>query len=254
MIEVVKKAAIQAGRKIVFLRKRGLTFKSKERYGDFVTDADITSEKIILSELHKHFPNHNFVSEEAGKTDNRSQYTWVIDPLDGTTPYSSGMPTFSISIGLIRDGQPILGVVNLPALDSLFWAERGKGTFLNGKKINVSDKKELIKCVVGLDVPYIGTRREAIERLLLPLADKVRYPPMLACASVGGVYVASGILDAYLHSAYPWDYAAAFLIVTEAGGKVTDYNGKPIDWSKDSIDFFASNGLIHDEILSLIKL
>lgn len=253
MIEVAKRAAIKAGRKILLLRRRGLTFKDKERFGDFATNADISSETIILTELRKHFPNHNFISEEAGKTVNRSEYAWVIDPLDGTTPYSSGMPTFSISIGLIRERQPVLGVVNLPALDSLFWAERGNGAFLNGKKINVSDKKELIKCVVGLDVPYIGGRREAIERQLLPLADKVRYPPMLGCASVGAVYVAKGILDAYLHSAYPWDYAAGAIIVAEAGGRVTDYRGKPIDWSKDSIDFFVSNGLIHEEILSLIK-
>ena len=253
MLEIAKKVAVRAGRKVVFLRKRGLTFISKERLGDFATQADITSEEIILRELRKHFPDHNFLSEEAGKIDNHSEYTWVIDPLDGTTPYSSGMPTFAISIGLIREEQPILGVVNLPFLDSLFWAERGKGAFLNGKKINVNSKKELIKCVVGLDVPYIGRRREAIERQLLPLADKVRYPHMLGCASVGGVYVAKGILDAYLHTAYPWDYAAASLMVTEAGGKVTDYSGKPIDWSKDWIDFFASNGLIHDEILSLIK-
>lgn len=253
MIEIAKKVAIKAGRKVLFLRKKGLTFKNKERLGDIVTQADIISEEIILTELRKHFPTHNFISEEIGKINNHSEYTWLIDPIDGTTPYSSGMPTFAISIGLVKEGQPILGVVNLPALDSLFWAEGGKGAFLNGKKIKVSNKNELIKCVVGLDVPYVGARREAIERLLLPLADKVRYPPMLGCASVGGVYVAKGVLDAYLHSAYPWDYAAAFLIVTEAGGKVTDYNGKPIDWSKDWIDFFASNGLIHDEILSLIK-
>jgi len=253
MIEIAKKVAIKAGRKVLFLRKKGLTFKNKERLGDIVTQADTTSEEIILTELRKHFPTHNFISEEIGKINNHSEYTWLIDPIDGTTPYSSGMPTFAISIGLVKEGQPILGVVNLPALDSLFWAEREKGAFLNGKKIKVSNKNELIKCVVGLDVPYVGVRREAIERLLLPLADKVRYPTMLGCASVGGVYVAKGVLDAYIHSAHPWDYAAAFLIVTEAGGKVTDYNGKPIDWSKDWIDFFASNGLIHDEIISLIK-
>lgn len=253
MIDVAKRAAILAGRKIVFLRRKGLTFKSKERLGDIVTDADTASERIILELLKKQFPNHNFISEEVGKIDNGSEYTWIIDPLDGTIPYSSGLPIFAVSIGLLRNFQPQLGVVNMPDAGWLFWAEAGKGAYVNGERIKVSSKEDLMKCVVGFDVAYIGTRRDEIERRLLPLADRVRYPLMLGCASANGVYVARGILDAYLHSAYPWDYAAAFLIVTEAGGKVTDYSGRPIDWSKDRIDFFASNGLIHDEILSLIK-
>ena len=253
MLEVAKKATVLAGRKIVSLRKKGLTFKSKKRLGDIATDADITSEKIILALLQKHFPNHNFISEEAGKTDSGSEYTWLIDPLDGTIPYSSGLPIFGVSIGLLRNFQPQLGVVIMPDSGRLFWAERGKGAYMNGDRIAVSLEKDLINCVVGFDVPYIGTRSDAINRRLLHLADKVRYPTMLGCASAGAVFVASGILDAYLHSAHPWDYAAGALIVSEAGGRVTDYRGNNIDWSKDWIDLFASNGKIHDEILSLIK-
>lgn len=253
MINVAKRAAILAGRKIVFLRRKGLTFKSKERLGDIVTDADTASERNILGLLKKQFPNHNFISEEVGKTDNGSEYTWVIDPIDGTIPYSSGLPIFGVSIGLLRNYQPQLGVVNMPDAGWLFWAEVGKGAYMNGQRIEASSEEDLMKSVVGFDVGYIGTRKQEIERRLKPLADRVRYPLILGCASAGGVYVAKGILDAYLHSAHPWDYAAASLIVSEAGGRVSDYQGNPIDWSSDWIDFFASNGLIHDKIISLIK-
>jgi len=125
---------------------------------------------------------------------------------------------------------------------------------MNGKKIGVSDKSELLKCVVGIDVGYVGSRKGEIERFLAPVADKVRYMPMLGSACVGAAYVAGHFLDGYMHSAHLWDYVAGGLIIEEAGGMVTDYQGKPIDWSKDWIDFFASNGRIHKEILSLIKV
>ncbi len=109
MIEIAKRAAIHAGRKVLFVRPRGLTSMSKERLGDFATEADLLSEKIILEELRKHFPDHNYLSEEAGRSDNGSEFTWVIDPLDGTTPYTAGLSTFAISIGLLKRFQPILG-------------------------------------------------------------------------------------------------------------------------------------------------
>jgi len=253
MLETAKKAAILAGRKILSLRKRGLTFNNKKRLGDFVTDADVASEQIILREIRSRFPNHNFISEEVGKIDNHSEYTWVIDPIDGTIPFSSGMPSFGISIGLIKEGKPYFGVINLPALNSLFWAERNKGAYLNGGRITVTKGKELLKSVIGFEFGYVGTRNVEMQKLLKPIIDKVRYTPVLGSTVVGLSYVANGNLDAYIHSAHPWDYAAGVVIVEEAGGKVTDYEGRPIDWSKDWIDVFASNGVIHEEILSLIK-
>lgn len=253
MIEVAKEASIKAGEITLSLRGKSLAIKSKERVGDFTTEADLSSEKEILRILKSSFPKHNFLSEEVGKIDNGSEYCWVIDPLDGTIPYSSGLPIFGISIGLLKEGQPLLGVINLPALGSLFWAEKGKGAFLNGERTRVSDKKELIKSVVGLDLAYAGMRRKELERLAAPIVDEVRYPPILGCATAGAAYVASAVYDAYLHSAHPWDYAAGAVIIKEAGGKVTDFKGKPIDWSKDWIDFFASNGYLHDKILSLIR-
>jgi len=253
MIEIAKKAAIEAGKKITLLRRKGLSFKGKKRLGDFATDADTLSEKIILDMLQREFPKHNFVSEESGTANRGSEYTWVIDPLDGTIPFSSGLPIFGVSIGLLKKHGPVLGVINLPEQGWLFWAEKGKGAFMNAERLVVSGKKELMKCVVGVEYGYMGTRGKEAEKLLIPLVDKVRYPPALGSSVAGCAYVAKGVLDGYIHSAHPWDFAAGALIVAEAGGKVTDYEGKPVDWTKDWIDFFASNGQIHDEILSLIK-
>lgn len=253
MLEVAREAVVRAGNIVLSLRGKRHTYFSKEKLGDFTTEADIASEREILKTLQSKFPKHNYLTEEAGRIENGSSYCWVIDPIDGTIPYSSGLPTFGVSIGLLKEGEPLLGVVNLPALKSIFWAEKGRGAYLNSSKIVVSEKKDLIKSVVGFELAHVGGRRDEIRQLLMPIVDKVRYPPMLACTVAGVSYVACGVFDAYIHSAYPWDFAAGAAIIEEEGGMITDYQGKSIDWSKDWIDFFASNGRVHEEILSLIK-
>ena len=253
MLETAKRAALKAGEKIISLRQKGLTFKGKKRVGDFTTQADIASETIILDLLREKFPKHNFVSEEKGELNNHSEYTWIIDPIDGTIPFSSGMPSFGISIGLIKGNEPVLGVIYLPVLDYLVWAEKDKGSYINGKKISVGEGKGLLKSVIGFEFGYVGTRNLEIKKLLSPVVDRVRYTPVLGSTVVGLSYVANGTLDAYIHSAHPWDFAAGAVIIKEAGGKVTDYKGKPIDWSKDWIDVLASSGIIHNKILNLIN-
>lgn len=253
MIRIAKDSALRAGREIIGLRKKGLVFKKKQKRGDFATQADIASEKIILNLLMGEFPNHNFVSEEKGKINNRSEYTWFIDPIDGTIPFSSGMPSFGVSVGLVRGNKTYLGVINLPALECLLWAERDKGAYLNGERIFVSRERELLKSIVGFEFGYIGTRNTEVKKLLGPILDKVRYTPILGSTAVGVSYVANGCFDGYLHSAHPWDFAAGAIIVEEAGGRVTDFKGGPVDWAKDWMDVFASNGLIHNKVLKLIS-
>lgn len=253
MIDIAREAALKAGRVVLKLRSQRLKYFIKEKPGDFTTQADISSEKIIIKTLKSKFPRHNFLSEEIGNEDNGSSFRWIIDPIDGTIPYSSGLPTFGISIGLLKNNKPFLGVINLPALGSLFWAEKGKGAFLNGKRIKVSAKDDLTETVIGFDLAHMGGRKAELKKLIAPLVDKVRYAPSLGCTVAGLSHLASGVYDGFIHSAYPWDYAAGAIIIEEAGGKITDYQGKPIDWTKDWIDFFASNGLIHRKILALIK-
>ncbi|KKQ98236.1 MAG: Myo-inositol-monophosphatase [Candidatus Woesebacteria bacterium GW2011_GWB1_39_12] len=253
MLEVAKRAGLEAGKIALELRDK-LKIKLKSNQSDIVTQADLASEKVIFSILKASFPMHNYISEEAGKKDNNSEYTWVIDPIDGTLPYAAGLPFFGISIGLLKNNKPFIGVINLPALKSLYWAENGKGAFLNGKRIKVSSVQDLSKAIVLFDYHYAGRRVADIKKILLKIVDKIRYPPTFASSVVSLAYVASGICHGDIHTAFPWDFVAGAAIIEEAGGKVTDYKGGDIDWSKDSIDLLASNGKIHDEILSLIRL
>jgi len=253
MIEVAKKAAIEAGKAILSLRKGRLRIKTKSNASDIVTQADLESDKIISKILKTSFPNHGFISEETANDASLSDYTWIIDPLDGTLGYAAGLPFFGISIGLIRDNKPYLGVINLPDFGSLYWAEKGKGSYLNGKKIKVDSLKDLSRAIISFDYHFAGGRRKEIQRILIKIADKVRYPPTFACSVVSLAYIAQGICHGNIHSAYPWDFAAGAAIIEEAGGKVTNYQGKTIDWSEKSIDLLATNGKLHNSILSLIK-
>ena len=252
MLEVAKEAAIKAGKVAMNLRNT-LRVKTKSNQSDIVTQADLASEKIILSTLKAHFPKHSFISEEIGKEENNSEYTWVIDPIDGTLSYSVGLPFFGISIGLLKNTRPYLGVINLPAFKSLYWAERGRGAYLNGDKISVSSTVDVSKSIVIYDYHFAGARTKGIKDILLKIADSVRYPPTFSCSVVSLVYVAQGLCQANIHSAFPWDFVAGAAIIEEAGGKTTDYKGRPIDWSKDSIDLLATNGKIHKKILKLIR-
>ncbi len=255
MIEIAKRAALEAGR---IALKRRFARHSIERKGsadNFATESDFLCQQKILEILQSKFSKHNYRSEEkgGGNINNGSEFTWVIDPIDGTGPYFSGLPTFGISVGLLKGGKPFLGVLNFPALDSIYWAEEGRGAFLNRERIRVIQERDLRKVMVGFDLGWMGEREEEIRGLILPLADRVRYTPILGCTIAGLAYVAQGVYGAYLHWAYPWDFAAGAAIIGEAGGKITDYEGREIDWTKDDISVLASNGLIHDEIIKLIK-
>ena len=252
MIEVAKEAAIKAGEAVLKLRNK-VKVKLKSNESDIVTQADLASEELILNTLKSSFPNYNYVSEEIGKENNNSDFTWVIDPIDGTLCYAGGLPFYGISIGLLKDNKPHLGVINLPAFNSIYWAEEGKGAYFNGKRIKVSTLRDVSKSIVIFDYHFAGTRQKDINKILIKLVDKVRYTPTFACSVVSLTYVAQGICHANIHTAFPWDFAAGAAIITEAGGKVTDFEGKIIDWFKNSIDMVASNSYLHKKILELIK-
>ncbi len=149
-LEIAKEAATEAGK--IIRRSFGQEHKLiiKEDVADFATQVDLESEKKIVEILIKAFPDHNIVSEEKVKIDNKSKYTWAIDPIDGTVSYNTGMPFFSVSIGLLEDNQPIVGVILHVIEKGLYWAGRGKGAYLNGKKISVSKTTKLEQAVVGL--------------------------------------------------------------------------------------------------------
>jgi myo-inositol-1(or 4)-monophosphatase len=253
MLEAAREAALKAGEITLSFRGKSLGTIEKGRIGDFATKADLASERAILEILQKSFPKHSFKSEEIGLIDNGSEYLWVIDPLDGTIVFKSGLPFYAISIGLLKDMRPILGVINLPGMRSLYWANKGKGAYLNGDPIKVSEESDLKKSLICAELGYEKDRKAVITKSLLPLTLKSRYTPIFGCTAFDLALVASNVLEGCVHTAYPWDFAAGAILVEEAGGQVTDQKGKPVDWSKDWMDVFASNGLIHNEVLSIIQ-
>lgn len=252
-LKVAKQAALEAGK--VILKYYGEDHKLiiKTDRTDFVTRADLEAEKVIVEIIRKSFPSHNIIAEEKVRIDNKSVFTWAIDPIDGTISFASKMPFFAVSIGLLENNKPIVGVIYHVELKDLYWAEKDKGAYLNGKKISVSKIDKLENAVIGLGIGTITRRRDKLKDYFFPLLNKVRYVYMLNGGAVSMALVAKGSLDALPNRAWIWDQAAAGIIIAEAGGKVTDRLGNPVDWSADRAEFIASNGLIHDEILEALK-
>ncbi len=256
MEKKIKTVAVSAARAAgKLLAKEFKTFDRSDvkvkGFTQLVTPADKEAEKIILSAIKEVFPGHHILSEESGDNDKKSKYSWIVDPLDGTTNFSFHFPAFAVSIGVAYEGEIILGVVYLPLLNEMFVAERGKGAFLNGKKIRVSScgperafhtfchggKKNDVKKAVG----YYSYRK--------PRDYDIR---QLGSASLELAYVACGRTDSiFIPGAKSWDVAAGTLLVSEAGGRVTDEAGR--EWTLKSKDMIATNGLVHSEVLKVLK-
>ena len=224
---------------------------------DIVTDADVKAQRAIFEIIQARFPNHDILSEESDPGSTGSEhcagrpYTRIVDPLDGTTNYSRRLPCFCTSIALSHQGEVILGVVYDPLRDCLFQAERGKGAYLNGESLRVSQIESLADALVGLDWARAQAEREVIARLVARMALRVRTLRTLGAAALGLCYVAAGWLDVYFHfSLRAWDAAAGALIVQEAGGSASDFTGHP--WQTGSNRCLASNSLLHDEMRSIL--
>ncbi len=217
---------------------------------NLVTEIDRRSEELIISILHRHFPQHDILAEESGKERGRaSDYRWIIDPLDGTTNFTHGFPVFCVSIGLEWKGEIVLGVIYDPNLDELFSAQKGKGAFLNSRPLHVSRADRLERSLLVTGFPYNISRNpnSAIERFIrfLMNAQAVR---RMGSAAIDLAYVAAGRYEGFWEvELNPWDMAAGTLLVTEAGGKVTTFNGGP--FSIYDKEILATNGLVHEEMI-----
>jgi len=255
MLEVAIEAARRAGRILLdnFERPQEIRFKGPR---DIVAEADLLAQAAILEVIRAHYPDHDILAEEsAGCSPSAAAegrtYTWLVDPLDGTTNYCRHYPSFSISIALSYRGEVILGVVYDPLRDQMFTAQRGQGAYLNDRRLRVSPVGVLAYTLVGFDWARRPKDRLEVARLTSRMAPEIGTMRTSGSAALGLCYVAAGWIDAYLHlSLKPWDAAAGSLIVQEAGGKVTDLAGHP--WHLDSPRCLASNGLIHEEMLSII--
>jgi myo-inositol-1(or 4)-monophosphatase len=250
MLNTAIEAAVRAGRILAERHLSGFSVTAKG-FRDLVTDADTAAESAIYELIQARFPDHEILSEEAGGDVICRGFTWVVDPLDGTTNYTHRHPTFAVSIGVLEKGRPLIGVIYDPLRDHTFAAHRGGGARLNNVPIHVSGVKELKNALVGLDW---GHENEARERMLdylhriLPRCGTVRASGSAALALA---YVAAGWADAYFQPGLkPWDVAAGILLVKEAEGRCTTIRGAA--YRVQFPDCVATNRFIHDEFLKLL--
>lgn len=224
-----------------------------KRRRDLLTAADTQTEQVVIAEIRKHWPDHSILGEESGAHLSKSEYCWIIDPVDGTTNFARGLPVFACSVGLCRNLEPVLGLVEVPYLREHFIAAKGKGAYLNGVRLKVSKVPDVHGALLATGFPYIRNevKKNNIDnfgKLCLMCHDMRR----LGVASVDLAYVAAGRFDGYWELYLkPWDVAAGALLVREAGGTVTDFAGGD-DWLFGE-NCVASNGRLHQELSGLLS-
>jgi len=220
---------------------------------NLVTEVDKNSEKMIIDYLKKNFPDYGIIAEESGNENSNAEYKWLIDPLDGTTNFAHGLPIFSISIGLVKGEEIIAGGIYDIMRDSIYLAEKGAGSYCNNRKIFVSKETSLRKALLVTGFPYdIASNPEKVLDRFNNVIKKSRGVRRLGSAAIDFCYVAEGAFDGYWEVFLnPWDMCAGILIVREAGGKVTNFQGKEMTpFDKRMV---ASNGLLHKELLNVIN-
>jgi myo-inositol-1(or 4)-monophosphatase len=242
--------ANQAGEIIRTHHKHGMHADWKDNDTPLtVTDTKIN--QLVIDEIEKVYPEHSIIAEEGNQL-KKSDYMWICDPIDGTVPFSHGWPTSVFALALTKNSESILGVIYDPYMERMVVAEKGKGAFLNGKRVQVSKKKELRNSVVDIEL-WIG-QFMGVNALHEILINQYCHTSTIRSMSYGAMLVACGEIVAMLgNSPHPWDGAAAKIIVEEAGGKVTDFHGNEQMYTQDIKGVIATNGLLHEELLKLIK-
>ena len=248
---------------IELAREVGIFIKLEERkvkqkdieeksLNSLVSYVDQTAEAAIVKDLQKFLPESGFIAEEGTSTKVGETYNWIIDPLDGTTNFLHGIPTYAVSIALKKDDEIILGVVYEVNRDECFYAWKGGSAFLNGEEINVSSSTKLADSLIATGFPYYDYERsDAYFNVLKKLAHGTRGVRRIGSAAVDLVYTACGRFDAFFeYSLHPWDVAAGAFIVQQAGGIITDFSGKD-NWLFGK-EIIASNGKITNEFTSLV--
>ncbi len=250
--EAVQQAGEMAAREFARFDRANITLKS---HHEILTKVDLASEKIIITAIKKNFPEHQILSEESGRNRKVSDYFWIIDPIDGTTNFSMHNPLWSISLAIAFKGKLILGLIYAPILGEFYEAEKGKGSYLfvgqKKKRLHVSH----IKKGKVLNTFCHGRDEKHVRRAIKYYAYQKLHA--LDCRQLGSAalelaFVAAGRIESIIiPGANAWDVAAGVLLVREAGGRVTDFAGRP--WNLTSPDMLASNGRVHADILKIIK-
>jgi myo-inositol-1(or 4)-monophosphatase len=255
ILNVMVQAAMKAGRSLArdFGEVQNLQVSMKGP-GDYVSQADRKAEDILFTELSKARPGYAFLMEERGVIEgDDGQHRWIVDPLDGTTNFLHGIPLFAISIALERQGQIVAGVIYNPAMDELYTAERGGGAFMNDRRLRVAGRTKLIDAVIGCGVPHLGRGQHG--NFLVELRNvmaEVSGVRRLGAASLDLAYVAAGRMDGFWEFGLSaWDIAAGILLIREAGGFVSDFNG-----GQDMLDggsVVTGNETIQRALLKTVK-
>ena len=249
LIKAIRAGAAELSRYI----NTTFTITNKEGINNLVTEADHASEKAILDVIKEAFPDHHILSEEVGEIVMDSNYKWIIDPIDGTVNFAHGIPLCCVSIGVEHEGKMILGAVYNPSYNEMYMAEKNLGATLNDKSIRVSEKTTVLNsCLVtGFPYTYLDIPNGPIE-IFSRLIRKGIPVRRLGSAAIDLCWVACGRFDGfYEHKLQAWDSAAGFLMVEEAGGKVTDFKGEK--YSPYQPHILATNGIIHDEMLEVLS-
>ncbi|WP_321393182.1 inositol monophosphatase family protein [Emcibacter sp.] len=254
IITVMQKAAEKAGRKLSrdFGEVEHLQV-SRKGPADFVSAADTRAEKIIFEELSRARPDFGFLMEENGEIEGNDKSTrWIIDPLDGTTNFLHSIPHFCTSIALEQNGEITAGLLYLPLTDETYWAEKGRGAYLGNRRLRVSSRKNMADSLLATGIPFKGRAGHAefiasLETIMPEVAGVRRF----GSAALDLAYVAAGRYDGFWETELqPWDIAAGLLLVSEAGGQVTTFDGK-----KDVLDgkqILATNGALHGPVTRLL--
>lgn len=252
--DVAIQAAREGGAILVDYAQKGFAIHRKDQSINLVTEADLHSEQAVIQTIRKAFPGHQILSEEQGLQKSPTHpVKWIIDPLDGTTNFAHGFPMYNVSIGVEYDGTCILGVVYDPTRNELFLGQQGKGATLNGTPIQVSDTPKLNEGLLVTGFAYdVHTAEDNNLKEFCAFTVRARGMRRTGTAAIDLCYIACGRFDGFWElQLNPWDTAAGKVIVEEAGGKVTNYAGEP--YSIYGRTLIASNGLIHSEMLEILK-
>jgi len=225
---------------------------SKKGPGDFVTNSDKRTEKIIINELSLARPDYSFLAEESGASGKSTEFKWIIDPIDGTTNFLHGVPYFAISIGLEKNKEIICGMIFNPITNEMFYAEKGKGAYLNNSRIRVSSRKNIDECVLLTGGPILSYKnKEIFFKEYETVSKKVAATRKFGSSALDLAYLASGRCDGvWERNLNYWDIAAGIIIVKEAGGTVTDFKGG--DKYIEDRNLLATNSKIDKDLIALL--
>jgi len=257
-INILEKVCIKASK--IIIRDFGEIEKlqvSKKGPGDFVTKTDQKVEEIIIEELERARPGYNFIAEEGGTTkEKKSEFTWIIDPIDGTNNFLHGIPHFAISIGLEKNNEVIAGMIFDPIKNEMFFAEKGRGAYLNNSRIRVSSRNIIADSIALTGGPaYAESNKKIFYEEYIAMCNNFNQVRKLGSAALDLAYIAAGRAEIFWHKNLKyWDIAAGLIIVREAGGTITDFRGKTFDFTNNQL--LATNSRLDNEttkILSSIK-